>query len=108
MESPWLESESPSSLSLELESSEALALLEKQPDRFDLIVTDYAMPVVSGMEVIRLARNIRAGWPAVMITGHADAEMVADWPADVPVLRKPFPPAALIETVEKVFAANKG
>jgi PAS domain S-box-containing protein len=88
--------------------AEALALLEKQPDRFDLIVTDYAMPVVSGMEVIRLARNIRAGWPAVMITGHADAEMVADWPADVPVVRKPFPPAALIETVEKVFAANKG
>lgn len=84
--------------------AEALALIEKQPDRFDLIVTDYAMPILSGMEVIRLARNIRAGWPAVMVTGYADTDAIAGRPADVPVLRKPFTPAALIRTIEQVSA----
>lgn len=87
--------------------AEALALLEKQPERFDLIVTDYAMPVVSGMEVIRLARNIKADWPAVMITGYADSEAIAGRPSDVPVLRKPFTPAALIKAVEQVYAAHR-
>jgi PAS domain S-box-containing protein len=88
--------------------AEALALLEKQPDRFDLIVTDYAMPLMSGMEVIRFARNIRAGWPAVMITGYADADAIAGRPADVPVLRKPFTPAALVRAIEQVCAAPGG
>jgi signal transduction histidine kinase/DNA-binding response OmpR family regulator len=87
--------------------AEALAMLEREPDRFDLIITDFAMPLVSGMEVIRLARNIRAGWPAVMITGYADAGVIAGRPADVPVLKKPFKPAALIETVEQVYAARR-
>lgn len=87
--------------------AEALALLEREPDRFDVIVTDFAMPIVSGMEVIRLARNIRADWPAVMITGYADADAIAGRPADVPVLRKPFTPGALIRTVEQVCAASR-
>lgn len=87
--------------------AEALAMLEREPDRFDVIVTDFAMPLLSGLEVIRLARNIKAGWPAVMITGYADAEVIADRPADVPVLKKPFTASALIELVHQVCPARR-
>ncbi|TGV63846.1 response regulator, partial [Mesorhizobium sp. M00.F.Ca.ET.149.01.1.1] len=38
--------------------AEALATIEKAPDDFDVIVTDFAMPLVSGLEVIRFARNL--------------------------------------------------
>ena len=43
--------------------ADALALIEKEPDKFDIIVTDFAMPLVSGVDVIRYARNLRSGWP---------------------------------------------
>ncbi|TIP32949.1 MAG: response regulator, partial [Mesorhizobium sp.] len=35
--------------------AEALARIEKAPQDFDVIVTDFAMPLVSGLDVIRFA-----------------------------------------------------
>ncbi|MBL0937194.1 MAG: response regulator [Rhizobiaceae bacterium] len=82
--------------------AEALALLEKDPDRFDVIITDFAMPLVSGLEVIRLARNLRGGWPAIMITGYADTEAMSRRPQDVPVINKPFQIEKLVRTICEV------
>lgn len=82
--------------------AEALALLEKDPDRFDVIITDFAMPLVSGLEVIRLARNLRGGWPAIMITGYADTEAMSRRPQDVPVINKPFQIEKLVRTIGEV------
>jgi signal transduction histidine kinase/DNA-binding response OmpR family regulator len=79
--------------------AEALAMIERAPDDFDVIVTDFAMPLVSGVDVIRFARNLRSGWPAVIITGYADAEQIADRPADVPLLGKPFRDKDLLESI---------
>ncbi|MFC3712861.1 response regulator [Sphingoaurantiacus capsulatus] len=79
--------------------AEALAILERDPDAFDVVVTDYAMPLVSGLEVIRLARNLRPTMPALLITGYADLEMLSNRPADIRVLPKPFDPDALIRAV---------
>lgn len=87
--------------------AEALALLEKDPDRFDVIVTDFAMPLVSGAEVIRLARNIKAEWPSVVITGYADANTLADLPADVPILHKPFDSGALVAAIDKTYSGYR-
>lgn len=82
--------------------AEALALLEKDPDRFDVIITDFAMPLVSGLEVIRFARNLRGGWPAIMITGYADTEAMARRPQDVPLINKPFQLEELVRTIGEV------
>jgi FixJ family two-component response regulator len=49
--------------------------------------------------VIRFARNLRSDWPAVMITGYADAREIADRPADVPLLGKPFRDEDLFEAI---------
>ena len=83
--------------------AEALALLEKDPDRFDVIITDFAMPLVSGLEVIRFARSLRAGWPAIIITGYADTEAMANRPADVPLLNKPFQPEELVRRINDLL-----
>ena len=79
--------------------AEALALIERAPDEFDVIVTDFAMPLVNGVDVIRFARNLRSNWPAVIITGYANAEDIADRPADVPLLGKPFRDKDLLDSI---------
>ena len=79
--------------------AEALALMEREPERFDLIVTDFAMPLVSGLEVVRFARSLRADWPAIIITGYADADAIADRPSDVPLLNKPFLEGELLKSI---------
>jgi CheY-like chemotaxis protein len=80
--------------------AEALGLLEREPQKFDLILTDFAMPLVSGLDVIRFARSVRADWPAIIMSGYADAHAVADRPGDVPLLSKPFTDAALIDGIQ--------
>ena len=64
----------------------ALALLEAG-ERVDLLVTDVAMPGISGAE---LAAQVRARWPGMpvlLLTGYADPAMQS---GGFPVLRKPF------------------
>ncbi|WP_224548672.1 response regulator [Mesorhizobium sp. CA16] len=84
--------------------AEALAIIERTPHEFDVIVTDFAMPLVSGVEVIRFARNLRSDWPAVMITGYADADAISNRPSDVPLVNKPFREKDLIESILRVSA----
>jgi nitrogen-specific signal transduction histidine kinase/ActR/RegA family two-component response regulator len=67
-----------------------LDLLRDEPDRFDLIVSDYAMPLISGAEGIRQAREISPEIPAILITGYAEAASVSGRPSDVHILLKPF------------------
>jgi PAS domain S-box-containing protein len=88
--------------------AEALAIIEKEPDKFDIIVTDFAMPLVSGVDVIRFARNLRSGWPAIIVTGYADAQSIVDRPSDVPLLSKPFMDSDLAEIIRVTSTrANK-
>jgi PAS domain S-box-containing protein len=64
----------------------ALALLDSG-ERIDLLVTDLAMPGMSGTELVE---QVRARWPAMpvlLLTGYADPSMHS---AGYPVLRKPF------------------
>ena len=84
---------------------QALALLDGKADNFDLIVTDYAMPSTSGVELIRQARAIRPSLPAVIITGYADGAMIADRPANVAVLQKPFTAQRLGAAIAAAVAA---
>jgi CheY-like chemotaxis protein len=72
------------------DAREALDRLRNDPAPFDLLVTDYAMPLISGTELIEQARQLRAELPALLITGYADAQSIARRPEDVAVIPKPF------------------
>jgi len=50
-------------------SSEALALLRADPGRFDLLLTDEAMPGLTGSELARAARALRPDLPIVLMSG---------------------------------------
>ena len=78
---------------------EALAILEQDVTRYDVIVTDFAMPAVSGLDVIKFARARRAGYPAVLITGYAEGGRLDGRPADVPLVLKPFSTESLMRAI---------
>jgi CheY-like chemotaxis protein len=85
--------------------AEALEMIDHEPGRFDLLLTDFAMPVMSGVELVNAARRRRSGWPAVIITGYAQTEAIAGRPAGVPIVAKPFTTAGLVEAIESALRA---
>lgn len=54
---------------------EAAAALRADPQKFDLLVTDYNMPGYSGVDLLREVREIRADLPVALASGHVTAEI---------------------------------
>jgi signal transduction histidine kinase len=67
-----------------------LRKLEAAPADYDLIITDYAMPLMSGGDMLRHARKIRPDMPGIIISGYADRQSIARQPSEVVILTKPF------------------
>ncbi len=55
------------------ESREALDIFRKDPNRFNLLLTDYIMPGMTGTELAREVLKIRSDMPVVIITGFNQA-----------------------------------
>jgi CheY-like chemotaxis protein len=81
---------------------EALATLVADPQSFDVLITDYAMPGMSGAELIRQSRRLRPDLPAIIVTGYVEVESLAARPDDVQVLVKPFDGEALSSLLEAI------
>jgi DNA-binding NtrC family response regulator len=52
----------------------ALALIEREPARYRLIITDLQMPGVDGLEVLRAARQANPSCFVVIVTGYASLD----------------------------------
>ncbi|MDB5708291.1 MAG: hybrid sensor histidine kinase/response regulator [Sphingomonas bacterium] len=71
----------------------------------DLVVTDFAMPRMTG---VQLADAIKVEWPdlpVLLVTGYA--ETPADTAQHLPRLAKPFREDQLVRTIDDVMAANR-
>ena len=79
-------------------AKEALALLSNG-ERFDLLITDHAMPEITGAQLIAAVSTSWPALPIILATGYA--ELPRDIPSSVARLSKPFWQADL----EKVLAA---
>lgn len=90
------------------DSLEALDVLKKNPDRFDLLVTDQTMPKLTGLELVAEIRRFKPELPVILCTGysskvpegHADELDVAGF------CMKPLERASLAELVRKVLDQN--
>jgi CheY-like chemotaxis protein len=67
---------------------EALALLSQR--RFEVMVTDIAMPGMNGVELARRARRLAPDMPILFASGYADVQTFGGELSDEAVLRKPF------------------
>ena len=84
-----------------------LAQMGAAPDAFDLIVSDYAMPLVSGTDVINGARALCPEVPCIIITGYANTQSIAHRPDNVQVLTKPFTPQQLIDAIRVAMCERR-
>ena len=57
-------------------SLEAIELFRADPDAFDLVITDYTMPHMTGMDLAKAILQIRSNIPIVLCTGYS--EMVSE------------------------------
>jgi signal transduction histidine kinase/CheY-like chemotaxis protein len=53
-------------------SRDALALVRMDPSRFDLVITDQAMPELTGIELAKEMLSIRADMPIILCTGFSN------------------------------------
>ncbi|GLQ88802.1 response regulator [Dyella flagellata] len=83
---------------------QAAELPEEELEAVDVLISDYAMPLMSGSEVIRKLRARKNSLPAIIITGHADA--ISNIPDSVRVLNKPFTLTQLHEAIIAVEATQ--
>jgi CheY-like chemotaxis protein len=65
---------------------EALTLLEKTG--FDMLITDQAMPRMTGLQLLDVVRERWPGLPVILATGYA--EIPGGTKISVPKLGKPF------------------
>ncbi len=57
-------------VAVETSSSEALETFARQPDQFDLVITDMTMPQMAGDQLARSIWDIRPGIPVILCTGY--------------------------------------
>ncbi len=84
---------------------EALALFEKE--KYDLVITDYAMPVMKGDELAMTIKARTPGQPIVLITAYAEMLKASHHPltgVDF-VISKPFLLENLREAIHKATSA---
>lgn len=88
-------------------------LLEKVAEQgpFDLVVTDVAMPWMSGLQVMHSARAAGMRCPVIVITAlrnHRTADEVETLGTEVRRLNKPFSVGTLEETVRALVQSGSG
>jgi PAS domain S-box-containing protein len=84
---------------------EALKALQDGDCDWDLMISDYAMPHLSGTEFLREARQMCPNVPALIITGYAEADAISDRPEGVEILLKPFTASMLETRVARISGA---
>lgn len=86
----------------------AIGLLESDAPSVDLVICDLVMPILGGREVSEWMRSHCPELPLLFISGYPRAYLEAHhlYQPTVPVLRKPFLPSRLIESVEELLASG--
>jgi PAS domain S-box-containing protein len=84
---------------------EALATVRRQPDRFDLMITDMAMPRMTGEKLIRHVRQVRPDLPGILCTGFSEwvDEQAPEKIGAVKILLKPIAREELACAVREVL-----
>lgn len=91
-----------------MNSLEALSIFKKQPERFDLIISDQTMPDLTGINLAKAILEIRSDIPIIICTGFSDLidpEMVKSIGIREYVL-KPYSKTSIARLIRKVLGQS--
>ena len=77
----------------------ALRLLDANPTRYALLVTDLILPAMSGEQLLERSRERAPGLPAIIASGYPYQPRTPG----VEFLQKPFLPKMLAEAIERML-----
>jgi signal transduction histidine kinase/ActR/RegA family two-component response regulator len=81
------------------------ALSKIADERFDLLITDVAMPGMNGVELARRVRVLDDQLPILFASGYADVQTFGEELSDGTVLKKPFRMADVANRIEAALDA---
>jgi PAS domain S-box-containing protein len=86
-------------------SAAALRAFQTQPQRFDVILTDEAMPELTGTDLAREIRRLRPDVPIILMSGYGGPQLTARAAGNgvTEVLRKPLQSRELAGTLARVL-----
>ncbi len=77
------------------------ALADFEPDTFSIVITDYNMPFMNGIQLIKALRNDYPELPAIIYTGIPDEMIISEIRSiDAIAFCKPLDFSDIIETIE--------
>jgi len=89
-------------------SEAAMNYVANSRSRFDLIITDLAMPHIDGLAFIAAAKKAFPDVPVIVVTGHAD-QRSADAASNLGTfayLTKPLNTQELVSTIERAVRSS--
>lgn len=74
------------------DGKQAMSFMDNALDMVDVVICDWNMPHMSGVEVLRQLRSVNPDMPFLMITGRGDISSVSEAKASgvTAYIRKPF------------------
>jgi PAS domain S-box-containing protein len=89
-------------------SIQALSLFERRPHDFDLVITDYTMPGITGDLLAEKLKAIRPDIPIVICTGYSRtvSRNVLDRLGISDLIMKPITRSVLAATIRKILDSN--
>lgn len=92
---------------VECANSGAQGLASIEATAPDLVLLDFAMPGMSGLEVARRARQHHPELPIVFVSGHAQRDMLEGAVPGAYLLRKPFQSEELFRTIADCLSEGR-
>ncbi len=86
-------------------SIEALEAFKKDPQKYDLVITDHIMPKLQGLDLAGKMLEIRNALPVLLCTGTRSEQLVEHAKAAgiMEILQKPIPMKTLIKTINRIL-----
>jgi CheY-like chemotaxis protein len=83
-------------------ATEAKQFFTRAPRDFDLLLTDYTMPRMTGLDLAKALRAVRPGLPVIVYSGYTDVIPEAQLGAPpLEVVQKPIDQEALLAALTK-------
>jgi CheY-like chemotaxis protein len=83
-------------------ATEARQVFARAPQQFDLLLTDYTMPRMTGLDLAHALRALRPGLPVILYSGYTDVIPESGLGhAAMELVQKPIDPDALLAALRK-------